>query len=254
MVTSDQLDFSVFLTAHGWVQLFTLTLLEIVLGIDNIIIISILSGDLPANQQRRGRRLGLALAMITRVLLLLTITWISRLVQPMFNLGVFPITGRGLVLILGGAYLLWKSASEIRQTVELTDQQEGNRRGSASLWMVVLQIILIDIVFSLDSVITAVGMSNEILIMVLAVITAVLIMLVASDVISAFVNKHPTVKVLALVFLFVVGLVLLLDGIVPEFVERYSIKNYVYASMLFSLLVETLNLRMRRNQHRLDGE
>ncbi|MBL0044575.1 MAG: TerC family protein [Flavobacteriales bacterium] len=253
MISFDQLDLSVFLTAHGWVQLLTLTLLEIVLGIDNIIIISILSGELPTNQQRKGRRLGLGLAMITRVLLLLTITWISRLVVPMFNLGSFPITGRGLVLILGGVYLLWKSASEIRQTIELTDQQEGNKKGSASLGMVVIQIILIDIVFSLDSVITAVGMSNEILIMVLAVIVAVLIMLVASDLISDFVNKQPTVKVLALVFLFIVGLVLLLDGVAPAIVHDYNIKNYVYAAMFFSVGVEILNLRMRKNQRRLDG-
>lgn len=250
----DQLDFSVFLTAHGWIQLLTLTVLEIVLGIDNIIIISILSGELPANQQRKGRRWGLGLAMVTRVLLLLTITWISRLVVPMFTIGSFPITGRGLVLILGGAYLIWKSFSEIRETVELSDQQTGKKRKPASLWMVVLQIILIDIVFSLDSVITAVGMSNEILIMVLAVIVAVLIMLVASDVISAFVSKHPTVKVLALMFLLVVGAVLLLDGIAPEFAHAYHIKNYVYAAMFFSVAVEAINLRMKRNQRRLDGE
>ncbi len=250
----DQLDFSVFVTAHGWIQLLTLTVLEIVLGIDNIIIISILSGELPASQQRKGRRWGLGLAMVTRVLLLLTITWISRLVVPMFNIGSFPITGRGLVLILGGAYLIWKSFSEIRETVELSDQQTGKKRKPASLWMVVMQIILIDIVFSLDSVITAVGMSNEILIMVLAVIVAVLIMLVASDLISSFVSKHPTVKVLALMFLLVVGAVLLLDGIAPEFAHTYHIKNYVYAAMFFSVAVEAINLRMKRNQRRIDGE
>ena len=190
MLTPDQLDLSVFLTAHGWVQLLSLTVLEIVLGIDNIIVISILSGELPKAQQRSARRMGLALAMITRLLLLLTLNWLTGLKQPLFTVGPVVFDGRAIVLVLGGLYLLYKSALEIRGTVELAEQRDGGRRKSAVFWMIVLQIVLIDIVFSLDSVITAVGMSNEILIMMLAVIIAVLIMLFASDAIAARLPLH----------------------------------------------------------------
>ncbi|MFT3885756.1 MAG: TerC family protein [Flavobacteriales bacterium] len=251
MLPIDQLDPSVFLTAHGWVQLLTLTVLEIVLGIDNIIVISILSGELPKHQQRSARRTGLALAMITRVLLLLTLSWLSRLTTPLFVLGPVAFDGRSLVLILGGIYLVYKSGTEIRNTVELHAQMEGHVRKKAVFSMIVAQIVLLDIVFSLDSVITAVGMSNEILIMVLAVIIAVLIMLVASDAISTFVNKHASVKVLALTFLFIVGAVLVLDGVAHRFSHDNHIKNYVYGAMAFSVCVELLNLRMRRNERRL---
>ena len=254
MLTPDQLDLSVFLTAHGWVQLLSLTVLEIVLGIDNIIVISILSGELPKAQQRSARRMGLALAMITRLLLLLTLNWLTGLTQPLFTVGPVVFDGRAIVLVLGGLYLLYKSALEIRGTVELAEQRDGGRRKSAVFWMIVLQIVLIDIVFSLDSVITAVGMSNEILIMMLAVIIAVLIMLVASDAISAFVNKHASVKVLALAFLFIVGVVLVLDGTAPAWAHDNHIKNYAYGAMAFSVAVEVLNLRMRRNERRMQGE
>ncbi|HEX2617091.1 MAG TPA: TerC family protein [Flavobacteriales bacterium] len=254
MLPIDQLDPSVFLTAHGWIQLLTLTVLEIVLGIDNIIVISILSGELPKHQQRSARRTGLALAMITRILLLLTLSALTRLTQPLFTWGPIVFDGRSLVLILGGIYLLYKSGAEIRGTVELHDQRSEKKRRTAVFWMIVTQIVLIDIVFSLDSVITAVGMSNEILIMMLAVIIAVLIMLLASDGISAFVNKHASVKILALAFLFIVGVVLVLDGAAPGFSHRYGIKNYAYGAMAFSVAVELLNLRMRRNQRRLDEE
>ena len=254
MLSLDQLNPSVFLTAHGWVQLLTLTVLEIVLGIDNIIVISILSGELPEHRQRSARRTGLALAMITRLLLLLTLTWLSRLTAPLFTLGAVVFDGRGMVLILGGLYLLYKSGKELRDTVELVDQREGHRRKAAIFWMIVTQIVLIDIVFSLDSVITAVGMSNEILIMMLAVIIAVLIMLVASDGISAFVNKHPSVKVLALTFLFIVGAVLVLDGVAPTWSHAKGIKNYAYGAMAFSVAVELLNLRMRKNERRMQED
>ncbi len=249
MFSIDQLNPSVFLTAHGWMQLLTLTTLEIVLGIDNIIIISILSNELPMAQQRRGRRTGLALAMITRILLLLSLSWMMHLTDTLFTLLHHGVTGRDLVLLLGGLYLLYKAGTELHGTVELVEQREGKRRAATRFWLVILQIILIDIVFSLDSVITAVGMSNEILIMVLAVIIAVLIMLVASDAISAFVNKHTSVKVLALAFLFIVGVALAMDGL-----GIHLNKNYVYAAMGFSVLVELLNLRMRANERRMGGE
>lgn len=247
MLPLDQLDPSVFLTAHGWIQLLTLTLLEIVLGIDNIIVISILSGELPKHQQRRGRRLGLGFAMITRVLLLLSLSWMMRLVKPLFFLGDHPVTGKDLVLFFGGLFLIWKASMEVYEKVELLEDKPGRRRRISSLATVVVQIILLDIVFSLDSVITAVGMSNEILIMVLAVIIAVVIMLFASDAISRFVNQHITVKILALTFLALVGIALLLDGI-----GVHVSKNYVYAAMGFSVVVELLNLRMRGNERRLE--
>jgi predicted tellurium resistance membrane protein TerC len=249
MFSLDQLNPEVFLTAHGWIQLLTLTTLEIVLGIDNIIIISILSNELPVSQQRKGRRTGLALAMITRILLLLSLSWMMRLTETLFTLFQHDVTGRDLVLLLGGLYLLYKAGSELHGTVELAEQRQGKRRVATRFWLVIMQIILIDIVFSLDSVITAVGMSNEILIMVLAVIIAVLIMLVASDAISAFVNKHASVKVLALAFLFIVGVALAMDGL-----GIHLNKNYVYAAMGFSVLVELLNLRMRGNERRMGGD
>lgn len=249
MTASAPFDPSVFLTLDGWVQLLTLTVLEVVLGIDNIIIISILSGDLPKNQQKRGRRIGLGLAMITRVLLLLALNWITRLTAPFFDLGSHAITGRDLVLFLGGLYLIYKAGKEIRDTIELADERAGTRRRSAKLWTVVLQIILIDIVFSLDSVITAVGMSNRILIMVLAVVIAVLLMLVASDAISAFVNRHVTVKVLALAFLLLVGVALLLDGC-----GTHIPREYIYAAMGFAVMVELLHMRLRHNQRRMSEE
>lgn len=247
MISLDQLDPSVFLTAHGWIALIWLTVMEIVLGIDNIIIISILSGDLATKQeQRKARRLGLALAMITRVLLLLSLSWVMSLTAPLFVVAGHTFSGRDLVLVLGGLFLIYKATVEIHAKVEQKREKEGKRRKAVSMMSVVAQIILIDIVFSLDSVITAVGMSNEILIMVLAVIIAVLIMLVASDAISEFVNRHATVKVLALTFLVMIGATLLMEG-----TGAHVNKAYVYFAMAFSVLVEALNLRMRVNESKL---
>jgi predicted tellurium resistance membrane protein TerC len=247
MISLDQLDPSVFLTAHGWIALIWLTVMEIVLGIDNIIIISILSGDLATKEeQRKARRLGLALAMFTRVLLLLSLSWVMSLTEPLFAVAGHTFSGRDLVLVLGGLFLIYKATVEIHAKVEQKREKQGKRRKAVSMMSVVVQIILIDIVFSLDSVITAVGMSNEILIMVLAVIFAVLIMLVASDAISEFVNKHATVKVLALTFLVMIGATLLMEG-----TGGHINKAYVYFAMAFSVLVEGLNLRMRVNERKL---
>jgi predicted tellurium resistance membrane protein TerC len=241
----QHLDPSVLLTAHGWVQLLTLTGLEIVLGIDNIVMISILSGELPQERQRSARRLGLGFALITRILLLLTLSWMMHLVEPLFHIGPMEITGKDIVLILGGLFLIWKASKEIYQMVELDHEKEGAARVASSLAMVVFQIVMLDIVFSLDSVITAVGMSNDLVIMILAVVIAVVIMLVAAEGISNFVNRHATVKVLALAFLAVVGLALLCDGL-----GAHVDKNYIYAAMGFCVLVEFLNLRMRANAMR----
>lgn len=246
MIPLEHLDFSIFLTSEGWVQLLTLTALEIVLGIDNIVMISILSGELPQHRQARARRLGLAFALITRILLLLTLSWIMHLTEPLFHIGSFSVTGKDLVLISGGLFLIWKASHEIWQKVEFIKEKEGHGRVRNSIALVVFQIVLLDIVFSLDSVITAVGMSDHLLIMVTAVVIAVIIMLIAAELISDFVNQHATVKVLALVFLAMVGVVLFLDGF-----GVHIDKNYLYAAMGFCVLVELLNLRMHKNAKRM---
>ncbi|HPF90919.1 MAG TPA: TerC family protein [Flavobacteriales bacterium] len=238
---------SVLLTSEGLIALLTLTALEIVLGIDNIIVISILSGELEGKKnQRKAQRLGLGLAMITRLALLFSISFIMGLEDPLFNLWDHPVSGRDLVLIVGGLFLIWKATVEIHAKVEHKHEQEGPHRKASSLMSVVLQIIVIDIVFSLDSVITAVGMSNQLLIMSLAVIIAVLLMLFASGPIADFVNKHATVKVLALAFLVMIGAALIMEG----FGEHVN-KAFIYFAMGFSVLVEFLNLRMKVNENRL---
>lgn len=243
-----QLDPSVLLTSDGLIALLTLTALEIVLGIDNIIVISILSGELHGKErQRKAQRTGLALAMITRLLLLFSISFIMGLQEPWVTIGDNDFSGRDVVLALGGLFLIYKATVEIRAKVEHKREKEGPQRKATSMVSVVLQIIVIDIVFSLDSVITAVGMSNQLIIMSLAVIIAVLIMMVASASIADFVNKHATVKVLALAFLVVIGVALLMEGFGEE-VE----KKYIYFAMAFSVMVEFLNLRMRLNEQKLN--
>ena len=234
-------DISVLLTTDGLIALLTLSILEIVLGIDNIIFISLLSGELPEHQRNRARIIGLGLAMFTRVALLLSLSWVMSLNQPWFTLADHSFSGRDLVLLLGGLYLIYKSSAEVFKLVELRDTSTEHVK-VASFFRVIVQMVWIDIVLSLDSVITALGMSNQIPIMVLAVVFAVLIMMFASGPISAFVNKHTSVKVMALVFLAMVGIVLVIEGM-----GTHINKNYVYAAMFFSLLVESLNLRIRRN-------
>lgn len=220
-----------------WIALTTLTALEIVLGIDNIVLISILSGKLPEHQRDRARKVGLSLAMITRVLLLFSLSLIVRLTAPLFEILGQEISGRDLVLILGGLFLIAKSTHEIHGNME-GEEEHGTPRVASSFTSVIIQILLLDIVFSLDSVITAVGMVNELGVMVAAVIIAVLVMLVASGVISEFVNRHPTVKMLALSFLLLVGITLIADGLGSHFP-----KGYIYGAMAFSVFVEALNLR-----------
>ena len=243
----SSLDPHVLLTTEGIIALLTLTALEIVLGIDNIIVISILSGELEGKaNQRKAQRLGLGLAMITRLALLFSISFIMSLHEPAFHLGDHPVSGRDLVLIIGGLFLIWKATVEIHAKVEHKREKEGPHRKATSMMSVVLQIIVIDIVFSLDSVITAVGMSNQLLIMSLAVIFAVLMMLFASGPIADFVNKHGTVKVLALAFLVMIGAALIMEG----FGEHVN-KAFIYFAMGFSVLVEFLNLLMKVNEGRL---
>lgn len=241
------LDPAILLTSKGLIGLVTLTALEVVLGIDNIIVISILSGELEGKQrQRKAQRLGLALAMITRLGLLFSISWIMGLTAPFITILDHAFSGRDMVLGIGGLFLIWKATMEIHAKVEHKREKQGKHRKASSLWSVILQIVVIDIVFSLDSVITAVGMSNELLIMSLAVIIAVLMMMVASSAIADFVEKHATVKVLALAFLVMIGVALLMEGMGEEIN-----KAYIYVAMLFSVLVETLNLRMKATEKKL---
>lgn len=235
-----------------WISLLTLTVLEIVLGIDNIVFISILSGKLPKEQQSKGRTTGLGLAMITRVLLLLSLSWIMTLTAPLFNMGDWigvtdvelleklAISGRDLILIIGGLFLIYKSTHEIHEKLE-GEEGETSVKKMYSFSGVIVQILLLDIVFSLDSVITAVGMANEIWVMIAAVIIAVIVMMFSSAAISSFVNDHPTVKMLALSFLLLIGVSLLAEGF-----EQHIPKGYIYFAMAFSVLVEVLNLRIKR--------
>src|SRR6478752_2710411 len=221
------------------IPLATLTFLEIVLGVDNIIFISILSGKLPVGQQVRARRLGLLGAMGTRVLLLFSLAWIVKLTTPLFTAIGHPVTGRDLILIGGGLFLLAKSTFEIHERLE---GEEGHASGrvAASFASVIAQIMLLDIVFSLDSVITAVGMVDQVWVMIAAVIVSVAIMMVAAEPISAFVHRHPTVKMLALSFLLLIGMSLLLEGF-----GQHIPKGYIYFAMGFSVFVEMINLRLR---------
>lgn len=226
----------------AWIALLTLTALEIVLGIDNIIFISILAGKLPEDQQKRARTVGLALAMLTRIALLFSLTWIMRLTTPLFAVLTQEISGRDIILIAGGLFLLAKSTHEIHAKLE-GDKDDVARRAAPSFASVIVQILLLDIVFSLDSVITAVGMANRLAIMVIAVIVAVAFMMVFAGAISAFVHRHPTVKMLALSFLLLIGVTLIAEGF-----DQHISKGYIYFAMAFSVFVEMLNLRLRRDK------
>jgi predicted tellurium resistance membrane protein TerC len=227
---------------QAWIGFATLTLLEIVLGIDNIVFISILTDRLPQSQQPRARLIGLSLAMVMRILLLFSLTWIIQLTAPLFVVLGEEISGRDLVLILGGLFLLTKSTHEIHSNLEGAEGERATRV-APSLTGVLIQIMLLDIVFSLDSVITAVGMVDEIGVMVAAVIVAVGFMMVFSRPISRFVSQHPTVKMLALSFLLMIGIALIAEGL-----DQHIPKGYIYFAMAFSIGVELLNLRVRRTQ------
>ena len=227
---------------QAWIAFFTLTALELVLGIDNIIFISILVDKLPVKQRDTARRVGLFLAMFMRVGLLLVLSWIVGLTAPLFSILQFSISGRDLILILGGLFLLWKSTMEIHQLLEGVEGEASSAVG-ATFTQVILQIIVIDIVFSLDSIITAVGMVSEVEVMIAAVIASVALMMLFAGPIGRFVSAHPTIKMLALAFLLVIGLVLIADGL-----GSHVPKGYVYFAMAFSVFVELLNLRMRKKK------
>jgi predicted tellurium resistance membrane protein TerC len=225
---------------QAWLGFVTLAVLEIVLGIDNLVFISILAGKLPAKDQSKARRLGLALALIGRIVLLLSLSWVIRLTNPLFTVFKEEISGRDLVLILGGLFLLAKATHEIHDRLE-GEEGHSSARVKPSLTSVLIQIALLDIVFSLDSVITAVGMVEQISVMVAAVITAVGFMMVFANKVSDFIHRHPTVKMLALSFLLMIGVMLVAEGL-----DQHIPKGYVYFAMAFSVFVEALNIRMRK--------
>ena len=232
------------LSPEIWIAFLTLLALEIVLGIDNIIFISILVDRLPENRQALARRLGLGMALVMRVLLLLSLSWVIGLTAPLFTVLGQEVSGRDLILILGGLFLLGKSTFEIHENLE-GEQGHSSARVGASFGSVLIQIVILDIVFSLDSVITAVGMVDQVSVMIAAVTVAILVMLVSAEAVGGFVNRHPTVKMLALAFLLLIGFTLLLDG----FGQHIS-KGYIYFAMGFSVFVEFLNLRVRARRQR----
>lgn len=239
------MDFSWISQPEAWIAFLTLVSLELVLGVDNVIFISILAGKLPAHEQQRARNTGIALAVITRILLLLSLSWIISLTEPIFSTPWFGgetlnISGRDLILILGGLFLLWKSTREIHDKLEGAHGHASAKVG-ATFASVIIQILLLDVVFSLDSVITAVGMVDELTIMIIAVIVAALVMIFTAGPISKFVEEHPTIKILALSFLLLIGFTLVVEGL-----HQHIPKGYIYFAMGFSVLVEMLNLRVRQ--------
>lgn len=238
------MDFSWISNPESWIALVTLIALELVLGVDNVIFISILSGKLPQEDQQRARTTGISLAVITRVLLLLSLSWIIGLTEPLLHLPFFEgevaeITGRDLILLLGGLFLLWKSTHEIHDKLE-GKEGSASAKVAANFVSVIIQIMLLDIVFSLDSVITAVGIADNIMIMIIAVVAAAIVMIFTAKPIGDFVERHPTIKILALSFLLMIGFTLIAEGFGVEIP-----KGYVYFAMGFSVMVEMLNLRVR---------
>ncbi len=225
---------------EAWLALVTLTALEIVLGIDNIIFISILVGRLPEHRRQRGRVLGLGFAMVTRILLLLSITWVMRLTSPLFSVLERGVSGRDIILIGGGLFLIWKSTVEIHESLEGAGEERATR-AVTGFAATIAQIALIDIIFSLDSVITAVGLAREVAVMIIAIIASVGVMMFAAKAIGDFVDRHPTIKMLALSFLVMVGVALIAEGF-----DLHIPRGYIYFAMAFSTVVEMLNIRMRK--------
>ena len=232
-----------------WASLITLMALEIVLGIDNLVFISILASRLPEHQQSKARKVGLALALISRLLLLATLAWIVGLTTPFVTIGKFGLSWRDVILIAGGLFLLWKATVEIHAEMEGAEDEKGPAKAATTFGAIVTQIAIIDIVFSLDSVITAVGMADQLWVMVVAVIAAVIVMLVASDPLASFIEAHPTVKMLALSFLLLIGVILIADGM-----HLHIPKGYVYFALGFSVMVEALNTWVRRRRRAARGE
>jgi predicted tellurium resistance membrane protein TerC len=224
-----------------WISLVTLTVLEIVLGIDNIIFISILAGKLPENQQAKARQTGLMLALITRIALLCSLAWMVKLTAPLITVASFELSGRDLILLGGGVFLIWKSTREIHEKLEGEEEHAASGKVAPKFGAIIVQILLLDIVFSLDSVITAVGMASRLGVMIAAVVLALVVMLKYAGVVSDFVHQHPTLKMLALSFLLLIGVTLLAEG-----THQHVNKGYIYFAMAFSFAVELLNLKLRK--------
>jgi predicted tellurium resistance membrane protein TerC len=225
-----------------WIGLLTLTALEIVLGIDNVVFIAILTGKLPATRQATARRVGLVLALFIRIGLLFAISWVMGLTKPFFSVAGHPFSGRDLILLGGGLFLIFKATWEVYDKLEAEHAPEDAGRARSTFALVLVQILLLDIVFSLDSVITAVGMADQISIMVIAMVIAMLVMLVSAGAVSGFVERHPSVKILALSFLLLIGVMLVAEGM-----GQHVSKGYIYFAMAFSLFVELLNMRYRKS-------
>lgn len=241
-------DFQELFTLASLISLLTLSVLEIVLGIDNIIFISIIAGKLPRERQAKARTIGLMLALIMRVALLFSISWIAQLKEALFHIGDFGVTGRDLILFAGGVFLLYKTTVELHNKIQGYEDDEMNVK-KISFNAIVLQIVLIDIVFSFDSILTAVGLVTNLIIMVLAVIIAMIIMILFSGKVSDFINDNPTIKVLALSFLLMIGAVLILEAF-----HEHVDKKFIYISIAFSLFVEFMNIRMRRKQEKRNND
>lgn len=230
----------IFLQLDTWIALLTLTFLEIVLGIDNIIFISIVAGKLPEHQQRKARLLGLSLALIVRVMLLFGITWLIGLTNPVLDLYDFSLSWRDIILMIGGLFLIAKSTSEIHHKVEGDSHQTEVKKVTA-FGNAIVQIVLLDIIFSFDSILTAVGLTNEITLMIIAVIVSIIVMMLFAKAISDFINKQPTLQVLALSFLILIGFMLIIEGL------HYHVpKGYIYFAVFFSLIVEIINIKVRK--------
>jgi predicted tellurium resistance membrane protein TerC len=232
----------IFLQVDTWVALLTLTFMEIVLGIDNIIFISIVAGRLPESQQRKARLGGLSLALIMRILLLLSITWLIGLTAPVFALFDFTFSWRDIILAGGGIFLIVKSVLEIHEKVEVHDVQK-EVTAAKSFTYAIFQIVMLDIIFSFDSILTAVGLTDEIILMIIAVVISILVMMVFAKAVGEFVNKYPTIQILALSFLILIGFMLVMEGL-----QYHVPKGYIYFAVFFSLLIEMLNIRFRRKQ------
>jgi predicted tellurium resistance membrane protein TerC len=239
--------FELFSDPEVWISFLTLTFLEIVLGIDNIIFLSILVSRLPQELQQRGRVLGLAFAMVTRIGLLFSLVWLTGLVEPWFTVLGEEISGRDLILFVGGLFLLWKSVNEIHAALEGAEQVQTNVKLRATILSVAIQIGLIDIVFSLDSVLTAVGLANQVSVMVAAIVIAVLVMMFLARPIHEYIEQHPTIKMLALSFLILIGVAL-----IGESLEFHVPKGYLYFAMAFSVGVEMINIRLRKKTTPVD--
>lgn len=237
------MNFAWFSDPQAWVALLTLTVLEIVLGIDNIIFISILSGKLPKEQRLKAQRLGLGLALITRLMLLFSLSWVMSLKDPLLTISQFKLSGRDLILLAGGIFLIWKAVHEIHQKLEGAEHEKKSGK-VVSFSSVIWQILVLDIVFSLDSVITAVGMAKHLEVMIIAVVIAMIFMLAFAPKLSEFVDKHPTIKILALAFLILIGVNLVSEGF-----HQHIEKGYTYFAMAFATAVELINLRVRSKAH-----